>query len=232
MVGLFSLLAYLVIGTAVAALERRGKESWEATAIATAGAVSGAYVAGKLGFHVAFGELPGLICSVAGAVVFVRIYRSQIVGMTIRDLAPASASEQPPTPPSTYGPAVPPSATESVGESQTLFSIIAESFGWGTICAFPTAAAGFVGHLIGSALYPQPYEQIPSDFLFVPLGMVVGFVAAGVARSARRDWSASAMVSVVGLVTVVYGGAIFQKVAARSPTIWRTCSLLSSPMER
>jgi hypothetical protein len=42
MVGLFSLLAYFVIGTAVAALERRGKESWEVTAIATAGAVSGA----------------------------------------------------------------------------------------------------------------------------------------------------------------------------------------------
>jgi uncharacterized membrane protein YeaQ/YmgE (transglycosylase-associated protein family) len=210
MVGLFSLLAYFVIGTAVAALERRGQESWEVTAIATAGAVSGAYVGARLGLYVAFGELLGLICSVAGAFVFVRVYRSQIVGMTMRDVAPASASEQLPTLPSKYGPAVSLEATESMGQSQTLFSLIAEAFGWGALCAFPTAAAGFVGHLIGSHLYPQPYEQIPSDFLFVPLGMVVGFVAAGVARLARRDWKPSAMVFVVGLVTIVYGGALFQ----------------------
>jgi len=210
MVGLFGLLAYLVIGTVVAALERQPQESWEVTAIATAGAVSGAYVGGRLGFPVAIGELSGLICSVAGAFVFVRIYHSQIVGTAIRDLAPASESEQLPTPPSRNGPAFPPRATESAGQSETLFGLIAKAFGWGTLCAFPTAAAGVIGHLIGSTLYPQPYEQIPSDFLFVPLGMVVGFVAAGMARIARRDWGTSAMASVVGLVTIVYGGALFQ----------------------
>jgi len=209
MIGIFSVFLYFVIGTAVAAFEGPGEESWETTAVATAGAVAGAYVGGWLGFHVALGELPGLICSVAGAVVFVRVYRSQSVGATLRDVAPASGSEQLP-PPSPYLPAAPPGAAESTGESQSLFGVIAEAFGWGTICAFPTAAAGFVGHLIGSALYPQPYEQIPSDFLFVPLGMIVGFVAAGAARIVRGDWGVSAMVSVVGLVTIVYGGAIFE----------------------
>ncbi len=163
-----------------------------------------------MGFHVVIGELPGLICSFAGAVVFVRIYHSQIVGTAIRGLAPASESELLSAPTSLYGPAAPRGSTESMGQSQSLFGLIAEAFGWGTIGAFPTAAAGFVGHLIGSSLYPQPYEQIPSDFLFVPLGMVVGFVAAGVERLARSDWGASAMVSVVGLATVVYGGALFQ----------------------
>ena len=210
MVGLFSLLAYFVIGTAVAALERRGKESWEVTASATAGAVSGAYVGARLGVYVAFGELPGLICSVAGAVLFVRIYRSQIVGMTMRDVAAAPGSEQLPRPPSNDGPAVPPGAAESMGQSQSLFGVIAEAFGWGTLCAFPTAVAGLVGHRFGSQLYPQPYEQIPSDFLFAPLGMVVGFVAAGVARVARPDWKPSTMVLIVGLVTIVYDGALFQ----------------------
>lgn len=210
MVGLFSWLAYFVIGTSVAALERRGKESWEVTAIAMAGAVSGAYVGAKLGLYVAFGELPGLICSVAGAFTFVRIYRSRVVGMTMRDVAQASANDQLPARPSEYDPGIPPRATESMGQPQSFFNLIAEAFGWGTLCAFPTAAAGIVGHLIGSQLYPQPYEQIPSDFLFVPLGMVVGFVAAGVARSARRDWSASTMVLLVGLVTIAYGGALFQ----------------------
>ena len=209
MIGLFSVLVYFVIGTSVAAFQRHGKESWEATAIATAGAVSGAYVGAKLGLYVAFGELPGLICSVAGAVVFVRIYRSQIVSMTMRTLGPASESEQLP-PPSEYGPAVSSRAAESVGPSQSFFSGIAEAFGWGTLCAFPTAAAGFVGHLLGSSLYPQPYEQIPSDFLFAPLGMVVGFVAAGVARLARPGLKAPAMVLILGLVTIGYGGALFQ----------------------
>jgi hypothetical protein len=210
MVGLFSLLAYFVIGTVVAALGRRDQESWEVTAIATAGAIAGAYVGQRSGFYVAFGEVPGLMCSAAGAVVFVRIYRSHTAGIAARDAAPAFDSEHLSLPPSTYGPPVPPRATESMDDSQTLFSLIAEAFGWGTICAFPTAAGGFVGHLIGSSLYPQPYEQIPSDFVFVPLGMVVGFVAAGVARLARRDWGAIAMVSFVALVAMAYAGAMFQ----------------------
>src|SRR5205823_1233930 len=74
MVGLFSLLASFVIGTIVAAVERRSNEGWEVTAIATAGAISGAFVGRMLRLYVAFGELPGLICSAVGAVVLLRIY--------------------------------------------------------------------------------------------------------------------------------------------------------------
>jgi hypothetical protein len=53
----------------------------------------------------------------------------------------------------------------------------------GHLCALPTAAAGFVGHLIVTSFIRSLYEQIPSDFLFAPLGMVVGFVATGVRGS-------------------------------------------------
>jgi len=208
MVGLFGLLVYFVIGIAVAAVERRGNESRELIAIATAGAVAGAFAGAKLGLYVAFGELPGLICAVAGAVAVVRIYRSQFVGMTTRG-ADAAAESEPLPAPSGYRAAVPPRA-ESIAPSQSLFAAFAEALGWGTLCAFPTAAAGVVGHVIGSRLYPQPYEQIPSDVLFAPLGMMVGFVAAGVARLARPDWKPSAMFLIVGLVTLGYGGALFQ----------------------
>ncbi len=198
MVSLLGLLVNLVIGTAVTAFDRRGDESWEVTAIATAGALSGAYVGGMLGFSVAVGALPGLLWSVAGSVVFVRVYRSQTVGMTMGNAVPAFESEPLPR------------AAESMDQSPTLFGLAAEALAWGTMCAIATAAAGFVGHLLGGRLYPQRYEQIPSDFVFVPLGMVVGFVAAGVARLARRDWTSSAMFSVVGLASIVYGGALLQ----------------------
>jgi hypothetical protein len=208
MAGLFSLLVYFVIGIAVAAVERRGSESRELIAIATAGAVAGAFAGAKLGLYVAFGELPGLMCAVVGAVALVRIYRWRFVGITTRGVA-STAESEPLSAPTGYGTAVPPRA-ESIGQSQSLFAAFAEARGWGALCAFPTAAAGFVGHLIGSRLYPQPYEQIPSDFLFVPLGMVVGFVAAGVARLVRPDWKPSAMFLIVGLVTLGYGGALFQ----------------------
>jgi hypothetical protein len=90
------------------------------------------------------------------------------------------------------------------------FTLFAEAFGWGAMCAFATAAAGVAGHLIGGQLYPQRYEQIPSDFFFVPLGMIVGFVAAGMARLAGRDWGATAMVPFVALASTAYGAAMFE----------------------
>jgi hypothetical protein len=78
------------------------------------------------------------------------------------------------------------------------------------LCAFATAAAGFGAHLVSSRWYPQPYEQIPSDFLFIPLGLLVGFVVAGMARLAVRDWGPAAMGSCLMLVSLGYAGAMFQ----------------------
>jgi len=207
MVGLFGLLASFVIGTVVSTLERRGDEGSEVTAIATAGAVFGAYVGRMLGLYVAFGELPGFICSAAGAVALVRIYRWQAVGMKTRDLALPVSREYPPATSEPRPPAPP--AMESRERPQTIPSLLAEAFGWGATCAITTAAAGFTGHFIGGQLYPQRYEQIPSDFFFVPLGLIVGFVAGGMGRLAGRNWAALTMVAFIGLASIVYGGAMF-----------------------
>lgn len=111
-------------------------------------------------------------------------------------------------------PAAPLRAASST--DQSLFGLTAEAFGWGTLGAFLTAAAGLAGHLLGSSLYPQPYEQIPSDFFFVPLGMVVGFVAAGTGRVVRRDWGAGAMAAAVGLLTILWAAAMFDYSRARA----------------
>jgi hypothetical protein len=101
-------------------------------------------------------------------------------------------------------------AADRAAPSPSLTGLLAEAFAWGIACAFLTAPAGFLGHLIGSRLYPQPYEQIPSDFFFVPLGLLTGFVAAGLARLAARNWGTLAMASCVGLISIVYAAVMFQ----------------------
>jgi hypothetical protein len=51
---------------------------------------------------------------------------------------------------------------------------------------------GIVGYRAGARLYPQPYEQFPFDFFLIPMGLLVGFLAAGITRLAARDWGAGA----------------------------------------
>jgi hypothetical protein len=206
MVGLLGLLSCVVIGVIVAAIERRGDERNEITVIAAAGAVTGMYVGRVLGLYVAFGELAGIICSAVGAFAMVRIYRSQTAARRTSDVTPAVDSVALPSRPSAPMSAVPP---EPADPPRSVAGLLAEAFGWGIACAFLTAPAGFAAHLVGSRLYPQPYEQIPSDFFFVPLGMLTGFVAAGLARLAARRWGTVAMASFIGLVSLAYAGAMF-----------------------
>src|SRR2546423_10052507 len=74
-----------------------------------------------------------------------------------------------------------------------------EGFAWGVLCGLAAAAAGFVGHAVGGRLYPQRYEQIPSDFFFIPLGLFLGFVAGAAARLARPRWGFVQMFAVVAV---------------------------------
>jgi hypothetical protein len=207
MVGLLGLLTCVVIGAIVAGIERRSHEGNEITAIAVAGAVAGMYVGRMLELYVAFGELGGLICSAVGAVALVRIYHAQTADRRMQDVPPPFDSEYLPSPPSARMSAAPP---DVAAPPRSLPGLLAEASGWGVACAFLTAPAGFLAHLVGSRLYPQPYEQIPSDFFFVPLGMLAGFVAAGVARLTSRQWGTVAMASFIGLVSIGYAGVMFQ----------------------
>jgi hypothetical protein len=205
MVGLVSLLACAVMGVIVAAAERRSHEGNEITAIAAAGAVTGMYVGRVLDFYVAFGEVGGFVCSVAGAVALVRFYHAQTAGARVREVPSGFEDRQPPR----ASPHIACASADGAAPPRRLAGLLAEALGWAVVSAFVTAAAGFLAHLIGSRLYPQPYEQIPSDFFFVPLGMLTGFVAAGLARLAARNWGPLAMASFVGVVSVAYAGAMF-----------------------
>lgn len=99
---------------------------------------------------------------------------------------------------------------DTADRSGSVVGQLVEAFAWGSVGALATATVGFAGHLIGSRLYPQRYEQIPSDFFFVPLGLLLGFMAAGMARLAAPRRSAFAMMSFVSLASVAYGGAMFE----------------------
>ncbi len=91
-----------------------------------------------------------------------------------------------------------------------------EAFGWGVLCAVAVAVSGFLGHLVGGRVYPQRYEQIPSDFLFIPLGLIVGFVSAATARLARPKWDAAGMLGVVALASMAYAGLMFEYARSRA----------------
>jgi uncharacterized membrane protein YeaQ/YmgE (transglycosylase-associated protein family) len=208
-IALASLLVSAVIGIIVAAIGRRSNEGIEVSVIATGGAVLGGILGRTLGLYVAFGEFAGILCSIAGAVGLVSVYRSETAGMKMRDVPPpfesgdiATAWTEPPM--AVVAP------MHSPERSPGILRSLAGAIVWGMLCAFATAVAGFEAHLVGSRWYPQPYEQIPSDFFFIPLGLLVGFVAAGVARLAVRDWGAAAMISCLVLVSFGYAGAMFQ----------------------
>jgi hypothetical protein len=207
MVGLFSLMACVVIGAIVAAIERRSHEGNEITAIAAAGAVTGMYVGRVLNFYVAFGELGGIVSSAAGAVALVRIYHSHTTAPRRRDVPPTIDNEYLPSAASTPPATVPPDVENP---PPSLPRLVARAFGWGIVCAFLTAPAVFMAHLAGGRLYPQPYEQIPSDFFFVPLGMLAGFVAAGMARLTAPRLGTLGMASFAGLASIACAGMMFQ----------------------
>jgi hypothetical protein len=199
-IGLAGLFGSAIIGAIVSAAQKRSTEGAEITAVCVAGAMAGAFVGRRLGFYMAFGEIIGFVCAAAGAMLLLSVYRSQ--SARIRPTRYAGMHEP------VAGPA--PSAASPAAPEPSIGMLLVEAFAWATMCALASAVLGFTGHLIGARLYPQRYEQIPSDFIFVPLGLMVGFVSAGVGRLAARDWGVPGMFALVALVSLGYGGAMFQ----------------------
>jgi hypothetical protein len=92
----------------------------------------------------------------------------------------------------------------------------AEAYGWGVFCGVAAAIAGAFGQLVGATLYPQRYEQIPSFLLFIPLGMIVGFVAAAAVRLARPQLSVAGMAVAAALIPLVYAALMFDYARANA----------------
>jgi hypothetical protein len=92
----------------------------------------------------------------------------------------------------------------------------AEPLSWGVVGGLTVAVAGFVGHLAGNRLYPQPSEQVPSDLLLVPFGVAAGFFVAATAKLARPQWGRVEMGVALVLAAAVYAGMNFNYAKGRA----------------
>ena len=206
MIGFIGLFGWVLVGLMVAALERSTRpdqygDLGMVTVLSVAGAMAGAFLGQTFGWYV-FGEPLGFIFSVAGAELLLLLAR--------RPSARSPAEAAPSAPVAVPRPAPPATPNAGVGVR------LVEAFAWGALCAMAVGVAGFVGHLVGGRVYPQRYEQIPSDFFFVPLGLLAGFLSAGTARLARPQWSVTAMFTVVVVAAAAYSGLMFEYARSRA----------------
>jgi hypothetical protein len=93
---------------------------------------------------------------------------------------------------------------------------LGSAFGSGVVAALAIAAAGLAGHLLGNRLYPQPDEQVPSDLLLVPFGLIAGFCVGAGARLVKPRSMTAEIGGVVVLAAFVYGVMNFRYAEGRA----------------
>jgi uncharacterized membrane protein YeaQ/YmgE (transglycosylase-associated protein family) len=226
-VGLLTIIGWAVIGLIVAAVdqavwpEEPGRATDRSTALklCVGGAILGAFIGQTFGWFV-FGQPLGFVCSVAGAILLLSIYRSR------RKPAPASGSAPqfpgidatlPAYVRDTTGGAFTSAsdrrtstvtATPSERPKHHAGVRFIEALGWGAVCAVAAAISGFLGFAIASTLYPQLHSGFPIALLIIPFGMILGFLAAATTRLVRPLWTAAPMSLTVIGIALVYGALI------------------------
>jgi hypothetical protein len=202
MVGLIVVVGWVIVGLVVAAVEKTVRRSPNTddtmvTVLCVAGAIAGGFVGQTFRWYV-FGEPLGFVFSAAGAELLLFFYRSR------------NAARQPGGEITGPVPAAQPRPPSPVTSDTSLGMRILQAFALGVVCGIASAICGSFGLLIGDRLFPQRYQQIPRALLFVPLGLIVGFIAAGTVRLARPRWSMARMFAVVALLAFAYGGLMFE----------------------
>lgn len=201
-ISIVALAGWAAVGLVVAAVEKSLRRDRDAdgsmiTALCVAGALAGALIGQTFRLFV-FGQPAGFLFAAAGAKGLLELYRSRKPIAPAGDDAPGSISSPPS---SRSSPSLPP---------LPLASRVGFAFGWGVACAVVVAMAGVLAHLVGSFVYPQRYEQIPSDLVFIPLGLILGFVTAVLVSLARPQWRAMAMLAVIMVAALVWANVMFE----------------------
>jgi len=207
--GIVTLAGWAIVGLIVASVEKSRSDPRDAdgaivTMLCVAGAIVGAAVGQSFRWFV-FGQPLGFVFAAVGAVSLLHLYRSQstarrphidvVQHVESEAAVPAVAlSTAPPSPP-----------TPPISVATTL----AKSLGWSLISAVAVAMCGYRGHLIGTTMYPQRYEGMPSDLFFFPLGLILGVVVVVMARLANPKSHALHMVAAIALASVGYGGLLY-----------------------
>ena len=208
MIAIFALAGWAVVGLIVAAVDKsihrdRDVDGTMITVLCVAGALAGAVVGQTFKLFV-FGQPAGFLFAAAGAKGLLELYRSRRPTPTVRDDARPSDIAAPLQPPASPPPEIP------------LGTRFGDAIGWGIACAVVVPIAGVLSHLAGSFVYPQKYEQIPSDLVFIPLGLILGFVAGATASLVRPQWRGRPMLVVIVLAAVVWAAVIFEYARGRA----------------
>ncbi len=152
--GVVLLFGWILIGLIVAGIEkavRPGRHTDDMTTVlCVAGALAGG-VAGQAFRLYVFGQPLGFVFAAAGAELLLYVYRRRAPAQ------PPEGEDHPP-PDSTPRSAPPAAPLASLGTR------LVEAFAWGMLCGLAVAVCGVFGHFLAAKLYPQRYEQIPSDF--------------------------------------------------------------------
>ena len=204
MIAIFALAGWCVVGLVVAAVEKRMRRDYDVdgtmiTVLCVAGALAGAVVGQTFRLFV-FGQPAGFVFAAAGAKGLLEVYRSRRPAPGVGDKSAVPEIAPPSAPP----PEIP------------LGTRIGDALGWGIACAIVVAIAGLLSHAVGSFVYPQRYEQIPSDLVFVPLGLVLGFVVGATAGLVRPHWRGRPMLGVIVVASVVWAGVMFEYARGRA----------------
>lgn len=207
MISIAVLAGWSVIGLIVAAIEKSLRREHDVdgttiTVVCVAGALAGAFVGQTLRLFV-FGQPAGFLFAAGGAKLLLELYRSR--------RSVARSGNEPPR-----SAAASASVASAPPREIPLGTRLGDAFGWGIACAVAVAISGFLSHLAGSFVYPQRYEQIPSDFVFVPLGLILGFLTAAIASVTRPHWRGTPMLGVIIVASVVYASFMFEYARGRA----------------
>jgi hypothetical protein len=207
-IAIFALGGWAVIGLIVAAAEKslhrkHDLDETMVTVLCVAGAVAGAAVGQTFRLFV-FGQPAGFLFAAAGAKGLLELYRSRQPAATVKsESRPSDIPVSPPAP----SPALP---------QRSLGTRLGDAVGWGIACAVVVAIAGVVSHLAGSFVYPQRYEQIPSDLVFIPLALILGFIAGATASLVRPQWRGTPMLVVILVAALVWAAVMFEYARGRA----------------
>ena len=168
--GTLILGGWVVVGLLVAGYERTGgADTAFETQLCVVGAIAGGF-AGQITRWYVFGEPLGFVFAVAGAELMLRSYRRRTApSAPPRVAAPAPESSPPPAAVEAA------SFTPGDGSSSPLLRGL-EAFAWGVLGACLFAGAAFAGEMAAERLYLLNEPHAMSLLLYVPVGLVVGFV--------------------------------------------------------
>jgi len=197
--GTLILGGWVVVGLLVARFERRHGDADPVfvTQLSVAGAIAGGFAGQVLRWYV-FGEPLGFVFAAAGAELLLRSYRRRTPASAS---PPAHASAPPPATHAVEAPSVTPSAG-----SPALRGV--EAFAWGVISGCVFAVTAVVANTAAERVYALAEPHTMSLLIYVPLGLMIGFVVAVVACLRQPRRTIREMIVFVVVAAFLWGAVI------------------------